>query len=358
MQQVQTSNRLVTIAAYPRKLIQLFESEWQIGPEKLLEGSRLTLDQLDRPDRLVSLVDVFVVFNNAIRLSPEPDLALRYAHLLPPGSHGQLGMATVTAASLRDVIELYYDYMAVVAPFMLLHQEQRGGQQRLVFELITELPAHEGFVMELMLTAAFNIAERMLGTQVRELGLHLTSAPPVYAARLQAYCHGTVNFNASFNGLSIPLHLLDAPNASADAEAHAGLLLQINERMDQLLARGSFVDAVRQYLSRHGGPLPRMNAVAEAFSLSVRTFRNRLSLHGTSFQVLLDEQRQAQARILLRETDVSVKEIAYRLGFRESSNFSRVFKRWTGVTPLDYRQGEGELADEAPQAPPATGISP
>ena len=97
MQQVQTSNRLVTIAAYPRKLIQLFESEWQIGPEKLLEGSRLTLEQLDRPDRLVSLVDVFVVFNNAIRLSPEPDLALRYAHLLPPGSRDQAPSRLVSA---------------------------------------------------------------------------------------------------------------------------------------------------------------------------------------------------------------------------------------------------------------------
>lgn len=349
MQQAQTSNRQVTIAAYPRKLIQLFESEWQIGPEPLLEGSRLTLDQLDRPDRLVSLVDVFLVFNNAVRLSPEPDLALRYARQLPPSSHGMLGMATLTAASLRDVIELYYHYMAVVAPFMLLHQEQRGGQQRLVFEMMTELPAHEAFVMELMLTAAFNIAEQMLGgTRVRELGLHLTSASPAYAARLQAYCHGTVNFNASFNGLSIPLHLLDAPNASADADTHASLLLQINERMDQLLSRGSFVDAVRQYLQRHEGPLPRMSAVADAFHLSVRTFRNRLSQHDTSFQVLLDQQRQEQARSLLGDSDISVKEIAYRLGFRESSNFSRVFKRWTGMTPLDYRQSEGRQAEAQP----------
>ncbi len=353
MPHVQTSNRQVTIAAYPRKLIQLFESEWQIGPEKLLEGSRLTLDQLDLPDRLVSLADVFLVFNNAVRLSPEPDLALRYARHLPPSSHGLLGMATLTAASLRDVIGIYYHYMAVVAPFMLLHQEQRSGQQRLVFEMMTALPAHEAFVMELMLTAAFNIAERLLGgARVRELGLHLASPPPAYAARLQSYCHGTVNFNASFNGLSIPLHLLDAPNVSADAETHASLLQQINERMDQLLSRGSFVEAVRQYLQRHEGPLPRMNAVAEDFHLSVRTFRNRLSQHDTSFQVLLDQQRQAQARSLLRDSDISVKEIAYRLGFRESSNFSRVFKRWTGMTPLDYRLSIVSPAAEQPPAAP------
>lgn len=344
MQPVFTSNRHVTIAAYPRKLIQLFESEWQIGADKLLEGSRLTADQLDRPDRLVSLADVFLVFYNAARLCPEPDLALRYARCLPPSSHGQLGTATLTAASLREVIDLYYQYMAVVAPFVMLHQEQRRNQLVLVLEMITELPAHEAFVMELLLTTAFNIIEPLLGPRVRELGLHLASAPPAYAASLQAHCQGTVNFNASFNGLSIPLALLDAPNPSADAATHAVLLQQISARMDQLMARGSFVDAVRQYLQRHDGPLPRMNAVAEAFSLSVRTFRNRLSQNGSSFQALLDQQRQEQACALLRDSEVSVKEIAYRLGFRESSNFSRVFKRWTGMTPLDYRMNGGGVS--------------
>ncbi len=328
----------MTIAAYPRKLIQLFESEWQIAAGQLLEGTRLTMEQLDRPDRLVSLVDVFLVFHNAARLCPEPDLALRYARCLPPSSHGQLGMATLTAASLREVIDLYYQYMAVVAPFVLLHREQRRNQLVLVLDMITELPAHEAFVMELLLTTAFNIIEPLLGPRVRELGLHLASAPPAYAASLQAHCLGTVNFNASFNGLSIPLSLLDAPNPSADAETHAVLLQQISQRMDQLMTRGSFVEAVRQYLQRHEGPLPRMSAVADAFSLSVRTFRNRLGQQGSSFQALLDQQRQEQACVLLRESEVSVKEIAYRLGFRESSNFSRVFKRWTGMTPLDYRQ--------------------
>jgi AraC-like DNA-binding protein len=41
----------------------------------------------------------------------------------------------------------------------------------------------------------------------------------------------------------------------------------------------------------------------------------------------------------LRGTEKSVKEIAYILGFQESSNFSRVFKKWTGLTPLDFRRG-------------------
>lgn len=339
-----TQSRLVTIAVYPHKLIQLFESEWQVAPERLLAGTSLTLEQLDRPDRLVPLVDVFQMFLNAMVLCPEPDLALRYGRLLLPSEHGQLGLATLTAPTLRDVVALYYNYMAVVAPFLLTHQEERNQHLQVVFEMITDLRADEAFVMELVLMAAFNITERILGDQVRAMSLNFTSPPPAYADRLQEACRGTAHFNASFNGLNIPQSLLDAPIASADPVQHARALQVINERMDQLMARGSFANAVRQYLSRHEGPLPRMTDVADAFSLSVRTFRNRLSQQGETFQGILDAERQRQARQLLAETALSVKEIAWQLGFRESSNFSRVFKRWSGLTPLDFRQSSKQPA--------------
>ncbi|MEL0027258.1 MAG: AraC family transcriptional regulator, partial [Perlucidibaca sp.] len=282
------SNRQVTIAAYPRKLLQLFDSEWGMPAGRLLEGTGLTPEQLDRPDRLVPLSAVFLLFHRAALLCPVPDLALRYARCLPPSSHGQLGMATLSAASLREVVDLYYHYMAVVAPFVLLHREERRGQLVLVLDLITELPVHESFVMELLLATAFNIIEPLLGPRVRELALHLACPPPAHAGSLQAHCQGCFSFNASFNGLSIPMHLLDAPNPTADPVRHAELLQQINARMDLLMARGSFVEAVRQHLAAQDGPLPRMEAVAEAFGLSVRTFRSRLAQDGRNYQALLD----------------------------------------------------------------------
>jgi len=82
-----------------------------------------------------------------------------------------------------------------------------------------------------------------------------------------------------------------------------------------------------------------MNSVASEFNMSARTFRNRLRRYNTTYQTLLDRERHEQAVHYLRHTDKSVKEIAYVLGFQESSNFSRVFKKWTGLTPLDYRRG-------------------
>jgi len=329
-----------TIAAYPRKLLRLCEQEWQIAPAELLTATTLRPEQLARPELLVPLQDVFALFARAQQLAPTPDLALRYARCLPPSTHGLLGQATLTAATLHAVIDLYYEYLATVAPFVLMHQSTRRDQVLLAFELFDELPMDEAFVMTLLLATAFNLCEGILGDEAERLSVHLSSPPPPFAAELLAHCRGGVHFNASFNGLSVPLDLLDRPIATADAAAHAAVLGEINARMDVLLARGAFTEVVRKALAQHAGSLPSLPDMAAQMHLPVRTVRARLSQQGSSYQQLLDEERARRAQQALAEGDLPVKAIAESLGFQDGSNFSRVFRRWTGLTPLAYRQAQ------------------
>lgn len=342
--------RLFTIAAYPRKLLRLCEQEWRIAPAELLKATALQPEQLARPELLVPLQEVYALFVRAQQLTAAPDLALRYARCLPPGAHGLLGQATLTAATLHEVIALYYEYMATVAPFVLMHQSTRRDQLVLVLELLDGQPLDEAFVMTLLLATAFNICESLLGEEARRLSVHLSSPPPPFADALLAHCRGGVHFNASFNGLSIPLDLLDRPIATADARAHAAVLAEINARMDVLLARGAFTEGVRKALAQQTGSLPSLPAMAELLHLPVRTVRARLSQQGGSYQQLLDEERARRARQALASGDMPVKVIAESLGFRDGSNFSRVFRRWTGLTPLAYRQSQREAQQHQQQA--------
>lgn len=332
--------RLFTIAAYPRKLLKLCESQWQIPPAELLSATQLGAESLAKPELLVPISEVFALFVRAQQLTAAPDLALRYAQCLPPHAHGLLGQATMTAANLRAVIALYYEYMATVAPFVLMHQSQRRDRLILALELLNNMPMDEGFVMTLLLAAAFNICEGLVGEEAQRLSVHLMSPPPVFAEALLTHCRGGVHFNASFNGLSIPNDMLDRPIVSADAQAHADVLAKMNARMDVLLARGAFTDLVRHALSQQREGLPGLNEMAVLLGLPVRTLRARLSQQGCSYQSLLDDERSQRAQEALANSSASVKAIAASLGFRDSSNFSRVFRRWTGLTPLAYRQAQ------------------
>lgn len=331
--------RFLTFGAYPRKLVQLLEDDWGIPAEKVLEGVNLNRTQLETPELVVPFSDVVTIFNNGLRLCDSTDMGLRYAAHLRPSSHGMLGAAVLTGKNLQTAINLFYDYVGLIAPFLLLHQEDRRHNRVLIFETISDISRVDPIIVyDIILLSAFNILKLILGEHTRELIFHFAHSAPSHAAAYTKYFDGYVQFNASCYGVSIPHKFLDYRVPTADEDTHRLLVGQIAERMDQTHIQSSFVDAVRLYLKRGEGPLPRMSAVAQAFNMSSRAFRNRLRRYNTSFQELLDKERREQAIYYLRNTDKSVKEIAYMLGFQESSNFSRVFKKWVDMTPLSYRQ--------------------
>jgi len=65
---------------------------------------------------------------------------------------------------------------------------------------------------------------------------------------------------------------------------------------------------------------------------------NRLSTRslGQTLYAYWENRRLQRAKDLLRETAISIKEIAYRFGFRHASHFSTWFKRYTGQSPKEF----------------------
>ena len=77
--------------------------------------------------------------------------------------------------------------------------------------------------------------------------------------------------------------------------------------------------------------------VAKELYMSVRTLHNKLEKLGKSYQLVLDETREELAGQYMQQQHRSISEIAYLLGFSDCSNFSRAFKRWTGLNYSEYR---------------------
>ena len=77
---------------------------------------------------------------------------------------------------------------------------------------------------------------------------------------------------------------------------------------------------------------------AREMGMSSRTLRRKLTEQGSSFQQVLDECRMRQAVFEFRvRPDLSIAQIALRLGYAEHSNFTRAFHRWSGISPQAYR---------------------
>jgi AraC-like DNA-binding protein len=71
--------------------------------------------------------------------------------------------------------------------------------------------------------------------------------------------------------------------------------------------------------------------------VSARTLMRKLKQEGSSYQAQVDLVRREQAVWYLCDSKESVEAIAFKLGYKDASNFSRTFRRWLGVTPKDFR---------------------
>ena len=87
----------------------------------------------------------------------------------------------------------------------------------------------------------------------------------------------------------------------------------------------------------HQGPVAR-DRVARELGVSERTLHRRLKDEGMTYAEVYDGVRDRMAREYLKTDRVTVAEVAFLLGFSESSAFVRAFRRWTGFSPSDFRQ--------------------
>lgn len=96
---------------------------------------------------------------------------------------------------------------------------------------------------------------------------------------------------------------------------------------------------VRRELERYESTrLPNMDEIADALNTTAHTLSRKLRSEGNAYQKIKDNLRRDQAVTMLTRQKLSVADIGLQLGFTEPGAFSRAFKRWTGVSPLAYRQ--------------------
>lgn len=93
--------------------------------------------------------------------------------------------------------------------------------------------------------------------------------------------------------------------------------------------------------------VPDFDRVTDALNMSAPTLRRKLRKEGTSFQQIKDESRRDAAQAFLENSDLSINAIAVLMGFTDPSAFHRCFKKWTNMTPGEYRQQASEKSEQA-----------
>lgn len=264
---------------------------------------------------------------------------LHLAKFIHPTTFYSLGVAAYCSATLGEYVDKMVRYYSVVTTNDVMSLQCESDSEG---ECCLSWTAHnpEPFppVREDGIAAIFATILR-IATQNAFTSLRVTLARPPPEGRAEQYstffgCE--VVFDAPVTSLVFDRKLLALPLMSADPDM-ASSYEQLTEQYIAKLEKADFPSRVRNELIRL---LPTgvsgKDAVAKALCVSTRTLYNRLEEAGTTFREVLDETRRLLAEDYLMR-GLPVNEIAYLTGFSDTANFSRAFKKWTGHSPVSFR---------------------
>ena len=101
-------------------------------------------------------------------------------------------------------------------------------------------------------------------------------------------------------------------------------------------------DEVQRLMLEKQTGFPSLAVTARALHVAPRTLHRRLEDEGTSFKALLEGVRHTLALAHLRQGRYTVDEIAYALGYTDTANFRRAFRRWESKPPSAFRPLSGD----------------
>ena len=92
------------------------------------------------------------------------------------------------------------------------------------------------------------------------------------------------------------------------------------------------------YISQHYSEPLTLNIVANQVHLNASYFSTLFKKEmGMSFKEYLNQVRIEESKRLLANSSFSIIDIAVSVGFEDQSYFSKVFKKYTGITPKQFR---------------------
>ncbi|MFJ4375488.1 AraC family transcriptional regulator [Pseudomonas japonica] len=293
----------------------------------------------------VPLAAVEAVFEQASLLSGDPGIGLRAFDHAHPANLGPLGYALMSSPTIKSVLVALAEHHHLVGTGFCLFVEERVEGVRLVGVQsgTGQRPLSRVFIDAVAAITLGLLCWLVPGRVIRPLRAELSYPRPV-DCRASERVYGTqVEYDAARNALLFSHADAALVVASHDPALHAvhGEYLARWQRQvggDRLSLQVRGVIGEQLALGR---PVT-LAGVAEALRLSPHRLSRGLEGEGHGFLRLLDEVRLRDSHQLLRNSELSFKQIAYRVGFRHQSAFNKACERWFGVGPGRYRdQGQG-----------------
>ncbi len=308
-----------------------------LDAEAIFKEAGLDPEKLHRPNARYKDTKLYQLWKLAVHYTGDPAFGLTVAQAWHPTNAHALGFSWLASRTLMDALQRLERYIRVLSDKSNVSLRNIGSVTTLtISNPVSTCPSADEY-NDAGLALIIRLCRMSYGEEFNPVKLTMKRPLPSELDRYELCFRAPIEYASKENSIFFRTSDLEQELPTANAQLalendkivadylsryqRSNLTLQVRYKIIEQLASGKV----------------SQESVAESLVTSLRNLQRNLKKEGASYKILLEDVRRELAAHYMEQSEMSINEITFLLGFSEPANFSRAFKRWTGVSPSEFR---------------------
>lgn len=318
-----------------------YASKIGVDPENILMQAGISNSNLSNSYERIELEKFGILWNGVLLASNDPDFGLNFGisgYSITGG--GILASILKNCQTLEIAIEKLFRYHDLSGELSQFELVQQGSQISIIIK-----PFHPGINLhrhsaETILAALFSSLNELSGGNITFLEIHFTHPRPENVTLHKEIFQTDLVFGKKLNKLIFEEEFLSQSIFLANDMLLENLQHLADKQINLIKSTNYWSNEVKRKLGEVllNGDKPEIERLSSELNLSTRNLQSKLKNESSSYQLLLDEVRKDISLLYIEKPQITINDLAFLLAFSDQSAFSHSFKRWTGVSPMEFRK--------------------
>jgi AraC-like DNA-binding protein len=311
-----------------------------LAPEPLFRAAGIDPAIIHDPHAHIARPNSDALMQALAERIPDPAFGLQAAQCWHPSNLGTLGYAWLSSSTLRSALKRVVRYWRIVSAGVAVRLDETPEGLEFVHTPPARDSAADGIRGDIVMAIIYDMCRTNFSRTFSPQRVAFRRRAPPDAKPYQLLFGCPVSFGADANRLLIGRTEADHPLPTGNRGLAADLDRILTEQLARL-DKGNIVARFRAAL------LERMTSgeiseeeIARDLHMSRRSLQRRLAEADAGYQSLVDDTRRDMALRYIEDPSKSATDITFLLGYSQQSVFTRAFRRWTGMSPAEYRSSK------------------
>ncbi len=303
--------------------------------ERLLAEAKLPSFVLQEPEALLPLRQVLHFIECAAHAEGIEHFGLLAGQKSQIANLGALGRLLCQSLTLHNAIHTLICLAPSYNSGDRIWLEQQGDMVWLCRKFIDGLEKSYPQAVHSSVLFLIHLIQLAAGPQWKPTKIHLTTPPFGGFDQLEELANAQILFNQDATAIVFPKALLSLPLQNPGQ--YGTQRTRDYETLYLSTPATNFSASLRQVIEvqlKQG--YPNIQSTAEILGTSVRSFQRRLNQTNLTYSQLIEQVRFERSVQLLSDPMNKAADVASEIGYKDPANYSRAFKRWTGLSPKNY----------------------